>query len=75
MLFEQHISGLGSPSIGSVVITASQVTDLLAGWWCTNVHAVLNPPDEIQGQARYLSFALLSLGLFGQAFYGRPFAR
>ncbi len=78
MLFEQHISGLGSPSIGSAVITASQVTDLLAGLWYINVHTGLNLPGEIRGQVSVSepgSFALLGLGLFGLAFFRRRFAR
>ncbi|MDH3748348.1 MAG: CHRD domain-containing protein [Gammaproteobacteria bacterium] len=65
------ISGLTSPSIGSAVLDASQIADLLAGLWYINIHTVLNPGGEIRGQVNFVSvpepgtLALLGIGLAG----------
>lgn len=44
------ISGLTSPSAGSVTLDARQAADLLAGLWYLNVHTALNGGGEIRGQ-------------------------
>jgi hypothetical protein len=44
------ISGLGSPSAGSTVLSEEQASDLLAGLWYINIHTAENGPGEIRGQ-------------------------
>ena len=41
---------LVSPIKGTAVLTAPQMSDLLAGKWYFNVHTKANPPGEIRGQ-------------------------
>lgn len=44
------ISGLGSPSVGSTIISSNQVADLLAGLYYINLHTDAFPGGEIRGQ-------------------------
>ena len=41
---------LGSPKMGSQVITQQQMDDLTAGLWYVNVHSTMFPAGEIRGQ-------------------------
>ncbi len=42
-----------SPIKGTIVLTESQVADLLAGTWYVNVHTTANPGGEIRGQVSH----------------------
>jgi hypothetical protein len=44
------ISGFLSPNSGSAIITAQEVSDLLAGNWYINLHTPNFPGGEIRGQ-------------------------
>ena len=41
---------VGSPMVGSQVITAAQTSQILAGNWYINVHTMMHMPGEIRGQ-------------------------
>lgn len=64
------ISGTASPSVGSSVISETDLADLLAGNWYINVHSEAHPPGEIRGQVivdpiPLPAAGLLSLGALG----------
>lgn len=63
------ISGLGSPMIGSTIISDTQEADLLAGLWYINIHTALFTGGEIRGQVQVVplpaAFWLLASGLAG----------
>lgn len=41
---------LGSPIVGSQILSAQQADDLMAGLWYVNVHSDLHPNSEIRGR-------------------------
>jgi len=41
---------LGSPKIGSQVVTAPQRDEIIQGWWYVNVHTTMFPGGEIRAQ-------------------------
>jgi hypothetical protein len=46
---------LGSPKIGSQVLTATQVNDVKAGLWYVNIHSNLCGGGELRGQLSVIS--------------------
>lgn len=42
--------GLGSPIVGSAVLTQDQASDLMAGRWYLNIHTAAFPGGEIRAQ-------------------------
>lgn len=63
------ISGLGSPSAGSTIISASEIGEMLGGLWYINIHTNLNAPGEIRGQVNVVPVPM-ALPLFGFALAG-----
>lgn len=67
------IDFLMNPTLGSAVLDAAGIADLLAGLWYINIHSDRNPGGEIRGQVSVVTstvpepstLALLGLGLFG----------
>lgn len=59
------ISGLTSPSTGSVAISAAQGAQLLAGLWYINIHTALNGGGEIRGQVLEIPASIPTLGTVG----------
>jgi len=41
---------LGSPVIGSALVTADEAADIVAGLWYLNIHTTIHPAGEIRGQ-------------------------
>lgn len=58
---------LGSPKIGSQIITAAQEADVLAGLWYVNIHSQTFPGGEIRGQVVPEPMTVMLLGLGGLA--------
>jgi hypothetical protein len=64
------ISGLMSPAIGSTILDANDVAEVLAGLWYVNVHTAANPAGEVRGQVYTAPIPLpaaLPLALVGVA--------
>ena len=58
-----NISGLTSPSIGSMVISEEFESQLLAGQWYLNLHTEINGGGEVRGQVVPEPTSIVSLAL------------
>lgn len=56
---------LGTPKIGSQILTEQQKADVLAGLWYVNIHTEIFPGGELRGQVIPEPVTLSMLGLGG----------
>lgn len=51
----------GSPKVGSVVLTAPQIADMIAGLHYVNIHSTIAPGGELRGQITQVATAVPSM--------------
>ena len=67
------ISGLGTPAVGTTLLSDQQIDDVVNGLWYINIHTALNGSGELRGQINVAAVPLpaaLPMGIFALGLLG-----